>query len=82
MRSSCKVNLVGVDGLLRLDGSHGNYVTFRVIIIIKFTALKSIISLLTTSKFSIRLLYRYKRSFNRIILISFINKLVTYYSYC
>ena len=26
MRSSCKVNLVGVDGLLRLDGSHGNYV--------------------------------------------------------
>ena len=26
MRSSCKVNLVRVDGLLRLDGSHGNYV--------------------------------------------------------
>ena len=30
VRSSCKVNLVGVDGLLRLDGSHGNYVIKKV----------------------------------------------------
>ena len=35
MRSSYKVNLVGVDGLLRLDGSHGNYVKLIIYLAIR-----------------------------------------------
>ena len=38
MRSSCKVNLVGVDGLLRLDGSHGNYVIYLDYLLKEVTA--------------------------------------------